>query len=147
MSFFYCRSPYVLAARNMGFLFQLPLDQVEESYLKKFLKTHKHDSAADLLFLYELQRGNYRDATKLPPSREYSQIRNAFVENYKIVFPSKGIERAAPISVSPPHPQPTATATTTFISSPFKFQPSSISKEAPSSPLRQNPFQPLQIRF
>src|SRR5438874_1535349 len=85
----------------MGFLFQLPLDPLEEQFLLKFLKTSQHPSAAELQFLYLLQRGNYKEAINLTETskhsmtREFSQIRNAFTENFKLIFPHKVSERTS----------------------------------------------------
>eukprot|EP01114_Cavostelium_apophysatum_P020313 TRINITY_DN6774_c0_g1_i8.p1 TRINITY_DN6774_c0_g1~~TRINITY_DN6774_c0_g1_i8.p1 ORF type:complete len:1288 (-),score=291.76 TRINITY_DN6774_c0_g1_i8:294-4157(-) len=101
---------YSLTTKNLGFLFGLPLDDVEESFLVKFLKAMGSVQALDYLTLYYLQRNKLKIAVQLHENLRVYRTANsgpesvnigpdvamldALIQNSKMVLPA--IERNAP---------------------------------------------------
>lgn len=81
------------SAKNVGFLFQLPLNQAEDEYLVEFLKANQE---LDYLVVYFMQRSRYLEALQLHDSMkglgesmdtDLTHLRSALIENCRLVVP------------------------------------------------------------
>ena len=91
---------FLLSAKMVDALLQLPLSDEEEKHLVEYLKTTHESGAAELLVLYYLQRSRFIEAIRLnsrlkhsslsdldPGARDRAATRNAIVDCYHAVLP------------------------------------------------------------
>jgi len=81
---------HCLHGQNMGVLFQLPLDLIEEQSMVHFLKLNAKQHVKDFLSVYYLQRNRFTTPTEKTEISHGNNttIRNALLANYKRSLPA-----------------------------------------------------------